>query len=143
MTKKLTSKEESFAQAYKEFKEDLISAYRNSLYSQNLTPEQMSVQANKLFNKPNINLRIVELTKKTAQIAEEKFTITVEKRLQWLNEIVEAGLEDLKMADGTYKRQNLPAARSAIDTLNSMLGTNDGSEKVKPVKIFVGVKDAS
>ena len=143
MTKKLTSKEESFAQAYKEFKEDLISAYRNSLYSQNLTPEQMSVQANKLFNKPNINLRIVELTKKTAQIAEEKFTITVEKRLQWLNEIVEAGLEVLKMADGTYKRQNLPAARSAIDTLNSMLGTNDGSEKVKPVKIFVGVKDAS
>ena len=143
MTKKLTSKEESFAQAYKEFKEDLISAYRNSLYSQNLTPEQMSVQANKLFNKPNINLRIVELTKKTAQIAEEKFTITVEKRLKWLNEIVEAGLEVLKMADGTYKRQNLPAARSAIDTLNSMLGTNDGSEKVKPVKIFVGVKDAS
>ena len=140
---KLTSKEESFAQAFIAANRDLIQAYRKSEYSQKLTADQMSVQANKLFNKPKINLRIAELSKKVNDIAEKKFTITIEQRLRWLNEIVDAGLEDLKMADGTYKRQNLPAAKAAIDTLNNMLGTDEASGTVKPVKVMIGVKDAS
>ena len=140
---KLTSKEESFAQAFIATNRDLIQAYRKSEYSQKLTADQMSVQANKLFNKPKINLRIAELTKKVIDIAEKKFTITIEQRLRWLNEIVDAGLEIVVDASGVAKRQNLPASKSAIDTLNTMLGTDEQSGTVKPVKVLIGVKDAS
>ena len=58
---KLTAKEESFAQSYVLNKNDSIEGYRNSSYSQNLTPDQMSVQAYKLLKKPHIDLRIKEL----------------------------------------------------------------------------------
>ena len=140
---KLTGKEESFAQAFIATNRDLIEAYRKSDYSQRLTADQMSVQANKLFNKPKINLRIAELTKKVVDIAEKKFTITIEQRLRWLNEIVDAGLETIIDASGVAKRQNLPASKSAIDTLNTMLGTDEQNGTVKPVKVLIGVKDAS
>ena len=143
MTRKLTSKEESFVQAYFAENKDLISAYRKSDYSQRLSAEQMSVQANKLYNKPNINLRIKELDKKVTQIAEEKFTITVEQRLKWLKDIYEAGVNTYLDAQGNERRESLTASRAAIETLNTMLGTSDKSGEVKPVKVFVGVKDAS
>ena len=41
------------------------------------------------------------------------------------------------------QRENLPAANKAIEILNSMLGIDEGSGDVKPVKVFVGVEDAS
>ena len=88
-------------------------------------------------------LRIEELRKTTVAIAEKKFTITIEQRLKWLNEIVDAGLEVITDASGVAKRQNLPASKSAIDTLNLMLGTDEESGSVKPVKVMIGVKDAS
>ena len=141
--KKLTSKEESFAQAYIFNKEELIEAYRNSDYSQNLTPEQMSVQANKLFKKPSINLRIKELQSKASAIAEKAFTISVTQRLEWLKTITEAGIATYLDSTGAARRESLTAARGAIETMNTMLGVDESADKVKPVKIFVGVKDAS
>ena len=140
---KLTAKEESFAQAYVLHKNEPIEGYRNSDYSQSLTPEQMSVQANKLFKKPNINLRINELQLKASAIAEEVFTISVTQRLEWLKEITEAGIATYLDSQGVARRESLTAARGAIETMNTMLGINEDSDKVKPVKIFVGVKDAS
>jgi len=125
---KLTSKEESFAQAFIFHKEELIEAYRNSEYSQNLTPAQMSVQANKLFKKPSINLRIKELQSKASAIAEEEFTITVKQRLEWLKEIAEAGLSTYLDSQGAARRESLPAARSAIETMNSMLGVGEDND---------------
>ena len=140
--KKLTSKEESFAQAYIFHKEELIEAYRNSKYSQNLTPEQMSVQANKLFKKPSINLRIKTLQLKASEIAEKKFTITVEQRLEWLKTITEAGIATYLDSNGVSRRESLTAARGAIETMNSMLGVTDSKDKkIEPIKI--GVVDAS
>lgn len=140
--KKLTSKEESFAQAYIFHKEELIEAYRNSEYSQNLTPEQMSVQANKLFKKPSINLRIKTLQLKASEIAEKKFTITVEQRLEWLKTITEAGIATYLDSTGASRRESLTAARGAIETMNSMLGVTDSKDKkIEPIKI--GVVDAS
>ena len=142
MSKKLTSKEESFAQAYIFHKEELIEAYRNSGYSQRLTPKQMSVQANKLFKKPSINLRIKELQSKASQIAEKKFTITVEQRLEWLKTITEAGIETYLDQQGNARRESLSAARSAIETMNTMLGiADDKDKKIEPIKI--GIIDAS
>ena len=140
---KLTSKEESFAQAYVLNNNDSIEGYRNSEYSQNLKPDQMSVQAYKLLKKPNINLRIKELQSKASAIAEKKFTITVEQRLKWLNEIVEAGLGDYTDAQENKRKENLAASKGAIETMNTMLGIGEESGSVKPVKVFVGVVDAS
>lgn len=141
--RRLTSKEESFAQAYIKKNGELIEAYRSSDYSQKLPAGQMSVQARKLYNKPLINLRIEELQKIATEIAENVFNITVEQRLKWLKEIAEAGLSTYKDKSGANRREGLGAARSAIDTMNDMLGTSEKSNKVKPVKIFVGVQDAS
>lgn len=105
--------------------------------------EAVNVNASRFHKLSKVLLRIEELRKTTTEIAEKKFTITIEQRLRWLNEIVEAGLEKLEDASGVLKRQNLPAAKSAIDTLNNMLGTDDQSGNVKPVKVLIGVKDAS
>lgn len=143
MAKSITSKEESFAQAYVLHKNDSIEGYRHSEYSQNLKPDQMSVQAYKLLKKPQIILRIKELQVKASAIAEKTFTITVTKRLEWLKEITEAGIATYTDSTGAARRESLTAARSAIETMNTMLGFDESAGKVKPVKIFVGVKDAS
>lgn len=105
--------------------------------------EAVNVSASRFHILAKVLLRIEELRKTTAEMAKKKFTITIEQRLKWLNEIVTAGLEEIKDAAGVVKRQNLPAAKSAIDTLNLMLGTDEESGTVKPVKVMIGVKDAS
>ena len=105
--------------------------------------EAVNVSASRFHKFTKVLLRIEELRITTTEIAEKKFTITIEQRLRWLNEIVDAGLENIKDASGVVKRQNLPAAKSAIDTLNNMLGTDEESGTVKPVKVMIGVKDAS
>ena len=141
--KKLTSKEESFAQSYIFHKCDSIEAYRNSEYSQRLTSEQMSAQAYRLLHKPHISHRIKELQAKASVIADKEFSISVEQRLQWLKTIVEAGISTYEDSQGASRRESLTASRGAIETMNTMLGVNEDSEKIKPVKIFVGVVDAS
>lgn len=142
MNKKLTSKEESFAKAYVLHKEQLIEAYRHSEYSQKLTAEQMSVQANKLFKKPRLSLRIKELQSKASAIAEKEFTITVKQRLGWLKEITEAGIATYIDSSGARRRESLTAARGAIETMNTMLGiAEDKDKKIEPIKI--GIVDAS
>ncbi len=139
---KLTSKEESFAQAYIFHKNDSIEAYRNSEYSQKLTPDNMSVQAYKLLKKPHINLRIEELQKEADKIAKESFTISVKQRLEWLKEITEAGLETFCDVQGNKRREGLGAARSAIETMNTMLGVNDdSSESAQPLSITFSVSN--
>jgi hypothetical protein len=103
----------------------------------------MSTQAYKLLHKPHINRRIKELQAKASIIAEKAFTISVTQRLEWLKEITEAGIATYKDSTGSDRRESLTAARGAIETMNTMLGVDESSDKVKPVKIFVGVKDAS
>jgi phage terminase small subunit len=140
--KKLTSKEESFAQAYIFNKNDSIEAYRNSDYSQELKPEQMSVQAYKLLKKPHISLRIEQLQLKASQVAEKEFTITVKQRLEWLKKITEAGIATYLDSSGAQRREGLTAARGAIETMNTMLGIKeDKDKKIEPIKI--GIVDAS
>jgi hypothetical protein len=141
--KKLTSKEESFAQAYVLHKNDSIEGYRHSEYSQKLKPENMSAEAYKLLQKPHITHRIKDLQAKASEIAEKKFTITVEQRLEWLKTITEAGIATYLDSTGAERRESLTAARGAIETMNTMLGVKDNSGKTKPVKVFVGVQDAS
>ena len=137
---KLTSKEESFAQAYIFNEGELIEAYRASKYSQKLSAASMSVEANRLFKVPKISLRITELQKEADKIAKESFTITVKQRLEWLKEIAEAGLDTFVDNTGNKRREGLGAARSAIETMNTMLGVNDeSSEGAQPLNITFSV----
>ena len=143
MVKPLTEKEESFAQAFMFHKEQLIEAYRHSKYSQNLNAAQMSVQANKLFKKPSINLRITELQQKASKIADEKFTISVEWRLRALKDVYEAGMGTYRDAQENERKENLSAAKGAIETMNTMLGvTDDGDDKGEPLTIQFNVSPA-
>ena len=136
-----TVKEESFAQAFIKKDGELIEAYRSSLYSQNLTPEQMSVQANKLFNRPRISLRIAELQKEVDKIASEVFNITVKQRLEWLKEITEAGLATYNDQQGNSRRESLTAARGAIETMNTMLGVGDNDQNAESLNISFTVNN--
>lgn len=147
MRKNLSQKEEAFCQAVARLgHHKKVEAYKEAGYSQNLNPNAMGVQADKLYNKPKLRLRIEELTKKVERVAEEKFTISVEQRLKWLEEIVHAGMTEQTVMRGetaVTQRENLAASNQAIKTLNEMLGTDEKQDKVKPVKVFIGVEDAS
>lgn len=137
---KLTDKEESFAQAYIVKEANLIEAYRASKYSQSLSAASMSVQANKLFNNPKIFLRIQELQSEADKIAKETFSISVKQRLEWLKQITEAGIDTYLDVQGNKRRESLTAARSAIETMNTMLGVNDdSSESAQPLSITFSV----
>jgi hypothetical protein len=140
----LTAKEEKFCQLIAEYgHKEKVKAYTDAGYSTKMSVKAIGIQADKLFNKPRLSLRIGELTLVVRSVAKEKFSITLRKRLEWLDEIVEAGLEIIDAADGTKKRQHLPAANQAITILNTMLGTDELGGEVKPVKVLIGVKDAS
>ena len=140
---KLTAKEEKFSQAFIKNTGDKVQSYKDAGYSLNMSAASMSVQADKLYNKPKINLRIQELQKDASAIAKEKFTITVEQRLKWLKDIVDAGLGDYKDAQENVRKENLSASKGAIDTMNNMLGfSDDPDNKGEPLTIQFNVSPA-
>ena len=79
-----------------------------------------------------------------AVVASAKFNITVEQRLRWLKDITEAGLAEYLDQLGNKRRENLAAARAAIQTMNEMLGVSESDKKErKSYNITLSVKDAS
>ena len=141
---KLNSKQETFAKEVVTNGGDKIAAFKASGWSwENYAPNALGVQADKAYHHPKISLRIHELQITAASIADKAFTISVKQRLEWLKEITDAGLGTYLDAQGNARRESLTAARGAIETMNTMLGTNEQADSVKPVKVFVGVKDAS
>lgn len=141
---KLNKCQEKYAQAVVLNGGDKVAAFKSSGWKwENFTSNTLSVEADKKYNHPKISLRIKELQKIAKKKANEKFSITVEQRLMWLKDIVDAGLGNYSDVLGNKRKESLPAARSAIETMNTMLGIDGNSDKVKPVKIFVGVQDAS
>ena len=138
---KLNAQQEAFAVAVVKNGGDKVAAYKAAGYSLRLNPNAMGVQADKLYNHPKISLRIAELQKKAAKVADKKFSISVEQRLKWLEQVAKAGLEFKGGEQGGY--ENLSATNKAIEVLNNMLGTDEEGSAVKPVKVFVGVQDAS
>lgn len=139
---KLTSKEEKFAQAYIARTGDKVQAYKDAGYSITMSSAAISSQADKLYNKPKINLRIKELQEKASVIANKAFSVSVEQRVKWLEEVALAGLSDYADQGGNMRKENLAATCKAVDVLNSMLGTQDlESKTIKPIPI--GIVDAS
>lgn len=140
----LTPRQEAFAQAVVRNGGDKVAAYKEAGYTwENMNQNSLSVSADKTYNKANVNLRIKQLLEIANKTAEKKFSITVEQRLKWLKEITEAGISSYQDGSGVTRRENLAASRAAIQTMNDMLGVTEKGDGVKPVKVIIGVKDAS
>lgn len=138
---KLTAKQDAFALKYVDCR-DASESYRHAYDSEGMKPATIHRKAHDVLNNGKVSARIESLMKISNDIAESKFSISVEQRLKWAKEIVEAGLSRYEDQSGE-RYHNLSAANQAINTLNVMLGVDEESSSVKPVKVVIGVKDAS
>ena len=139
---KLTKKETDFCRLVVENGGDKLNAYQVAGYSQNMSSTNQCIQADKLFNKPKLALKIDELQKAADSIAEEKFSISVEERLKRLDFLYQCGIEESSTPQGAKMYQNLSVAKQSIEVMNAMLGVAFTGD-VKPVKVHIGVVDAS
>lgn len=134
----LSAKEEAFAQAYVLGGcSDATAAWRIAHPASKAKPETQHSKAYLMLKKGQVKARIKHLQKKAAVKAEEKFTVSVEQRLKWLEEVAKAGLDKYQDANGQSRRENLAATRAAVQTLNEMLGIaeGEGDEKSTPLEI--------
>lgn len=77
------------------------------------------------------NTYIQEGLKKLQQEAIKEHGITLEQRLSWLEDVVNAGFKEMKGFKGQSKKnQDLKAVISAITEMNKMLGTTVEEEDV-------------
>ena len=141
----LTAKEEVFAKEYVLGGcSDATAAWRKAHPLSKAKPETQHNKASLMLKKGEVKIRIKQLKKKSIDIAEEKFTITVEQRLRWLDEVAKAGLSTYLDQGGNERRENLSATRAAVQTLNDMLGTVDGKDTTRQsFNLTLRVEDAS
>jgi hypothetical protein len=138
---KLTAKQEAFALKYVELG-DASAAYRHAYKCDSVKNESVHRMAHAVLNNVKVSSRIECLQAKKTEIAESALSITLEQRMEWLKQIVEAGLS--KYEDQTSEKyHSLSAANQAVSTLNAMLGIDEKADKAKPVKVIIGVQDAS
>ena len=141
---KLTDKEEIFCQAYYENGGNATAAYLVMVPNSKAKPTSINEMASRMLADVNISSRIAELKAQAAVVASAKFNITVEQRLKWLKDITEAGLAVYIDNAGNNRRENLAAARAAIQTMNEMLGVSEGDKKERrSFNVTLSVKDAS
>ena len=141
---KLTDKEEIFCQAYYENGGNATAAYLVMVPNSKAKPESINEMASRMLANVKVSSRIAELKAQAAVVASAKFNITVEQRLRWLKDITEAGLSVYIDSSGNNRRENLAAARAAIQTMNEMLGVSESDKKErKSYNITLSVKDAS
>lgn len=139
----LNPKQDAFAVAVVKNGGDKVAARAAAGYSTTMTKASQGIDADKLYNHAKISLRIAELQIKATKVADKKFTVSIERRLKWLEQMALAGLGTYLDPQGNERTENLAATGKAVDLLNNMLGTDESGDKVKPVKVFVGVADAS
>ena len=141
---KLTDKEELFCRTYYENGGNATAAYLVMVPNSKAKPASINEMASRMLADVKISSRIDELKAQASVVASVKFNITVEQRLRWLKEIVEAGIATYVDGTGSKRRENLAAARAAIQTMNEMLGVTDGDKKErKTYNVTLSVKDAS
>ena len=141
---KLTDKEEIFCQAYYENGGNATAAYLVMVPNSKAKPTSINEMASRMLADVKISSRIAELKAQAAVVASAKFNITVEQRLKWLKDITEAGLAVYIDSAGNNRRENLAAARAAIQTMNEMLGVSENDKKDRrSFNVTLSVKDAS
>lgn len=134
----LTGKQEKFAQYVVKNGGDKVAAYKQAGYSCRGNSNTISKAADELFNNPKVSPRIKQLQEK----AEKAYTVSLEQRIKWLEEVAKAGLETFHDQAGNARRENLSATCKAVNELNGMLGVSDNKDKkVQPISI--GIVDAS
>lgn len=142
----LTAKEEAFAQAYVLGGcSDATAAWRKAHPLSKAKDSTQYTKASLMLKKEEVKKRILELKKKAAVKAEDDFGVSVEWRLSVLKEIADAGRAQYKDGNGQSRRENLAAARSAIQTINDMLGVALPGQKGKRKSFSVNlrIEDAS
>lgn len=131
---KLQPKQKAFATNVVQNGGDKVKARTDAGYSTKMSIGHQRIDADKLFNHANISLMIADLQKEADKIAKAKFTISIERRLEWLNEVALAGLETYSDQQGNQRRENLSATSGAIKVMNEMLGVggddNDTGESI-------------
>lgn len=141
----LTVKEESYCQGIAKYgRKAKVRAYTEAGYSTNFSDNAIGVAAARLYNKSKLSLRIDELMEAVQEVAKEKFSISVEWRLQALKNIHDAGMTEQTIIKGdseVKQRENLAASNTAIKTMNEMLGTTEGDDENKgdPLNITFSV----
>ncbi len=74
--------------------------------------------------------------------AVEEYTITLEKRIRWLEKAVDYGFRDCADAQGNIRAENLAASISGVKELNVMLGTTEAEEDAKSLNVNFNVNSA-
>lgn len=142
----LTAKEEAFAQAYVLGGcSDATAAWRKAHPQSKAKPETQHNKASLMLKKGEVRARIKQLQKKAAVKAENDFGVSVEWRLDMLKKIADAGYEQWHDQNGNARRENLAAARGAIQTINDMLGVALPGDKGKrkSFNVKLSIQDAS
>lgn len=141
----LTAKEEAFAKAYVLNGGNATEAWNTAYPNSKATPASKNQQASRCLANLKVASRIEELKRKASAAAEKAFTITVEQRLKWLDEVAKAGLETYIDAAGNKRRENLSATRAAVQTMNEMLGVTppDEAGKRRSFSVNLRIEDAS
>ena len=142
----LTAKEEAFAQAYVLGGcSDATAAWRKAHPQSKAKPETQHNKASLMLKKGEVRARIKQLQKKAAVKAENDFGVSVEWRLDMLKKIADAGYEQWNDQNGNARRENLAAARGAIQTINDMLGVALPGDKGKrkSFNVKLSIQDAS
>lgn len=139
----LTDKEEAFCKAYVLNGGNQTEAWRAANPKSRAKPETQHVKASIMYAQDKVKVRIEQLKAAMSEKAAKKFEITVEQRLKWLKDIVEAGIDVYIDGNGASRRENLAAARAAIATMNDMLGKDDdNSDNAQPLEIKFTVSAA-
>jgi len=119
----LTAKEEAFAQAYVLGGcSDATAAWRKAHPLSKASDKTQWNKAHLMLKKGEVKARIKELQKTAVGKAENDFGVSVAWRLDMLKKIADAGYEQWHDQNGNARRENLAAARGAIQTINDMLG---------------------
>jgi len=142
----VTAKEEAFAQAYVLGGcSDATAAWRKAHPLSKAKPETQHTKASLMLKKEEVKKRILELKKKASEKAENDFGVSVEWRLDMLKKIADAGMAEWHDQSGNARRENLAAARGAIQTINDMLGVALPGEKGKrkSFSVKLRIEDAS
>lgn len=95
--------------------------------------------------KANQLLKIVYIKEELAKLqksANDEYTVSLEKRIKWLEKAVDCGFRDCLDAYGNQRAENLAASISGVKELNLMLGTTSEDEEAPSLNINFNVNDA-
>lgn len=141
----LTAKEEAFCQAFILNGGNATEAWNEANPKSKAKPSSRNEIASRWLSSVKIKSRINELKKKASEQSERDFGVSVEWRLDMLKKIADAGMAEWHDQSGNARRENLAAARGAIQTINDMLGVSLPGDKGKRKSFSVNlrIEDAS